>query len=69
MLSSISFHNSHLLLYTCSYCICILEGRSWLYQVVTHGDKAGFEVFSIHDPCSLLQGQRWTNQTRRRREI
>ena len=27
----------------------ILEECAWLYQVVTNGDKAGFEVFSIHD--------------------
>lgn len=33
----------------------ILEDCTWLYQVVTHGDKAGFEVFSVHDSCSLLQ--------------
>ena len=30
---------------------------SWLYQVVTNGDKAGFEVFSIHESWSLLQGR------------
>lgn len=33
----------------------ILENCTWLYQVVTHGDKAGFEVFRVHDSCSLLQ--------------
>ena len=27
----------------------MLEECSWFYQVVTNGDKAGFEVFSIHD--------------------
>lgn len=38
--------------------IFMLDECSRLYQIVTHGDKAGFEVFSIHDSCSLLQGQR-----------
>lgn len=33
----------------------ILENCTLLYQVVTHGDKAGFEVFRVHDSCSLLQ--------------
>lgn len=46
----------------------ILVESSRFYQVVTHGDEAGFEVVSIHDSCSLLQGQRETNGTRRRGE-
>lgn len=47
----------------------ILVESSRFYQVVTHGDEAGFEVVSIHDSGSLLQSARdKRNQEKRRGE-